>query len=111
MPYTTQLASFWPKVTAPASRILSLLAGSLWWIDASGVTQVASARPTSVVGSEASVVHLDGGRGWATVGTEDPAAWVPGATYSSGTAPTMTVSASRVHAGSDGVLRHEALLQ
>ena len=95
---------------APASRILSILAGSLWWIDALGVTQVAPTRPTSTIGSQASVMHIDGGRGWATVATEDPASWVPGATYSSGAAPTLTVSAARIRAGADGVMRHEVLL-
>ena len=46
------------------------------------------------------------------VATEDPAAWLPGATYKSATVPQpFTVSAARFHAGSDGVLRVEVLWQ
>lgn len=100
---------FAPEPNVPASRILTLLAGALWWIDAKGVTQIAATRPTSTVGSFASVEHLDGGRGWATVSTEDPQAWVPGATYTGPTA-TIAVMATRVRAdGASGTMRHEVL--
>jgi len=94
---------------APASRVLQILAGSLWWVDAQGVTQVASSRPTSTIASFAGVEHVDGGRGWNTVSTEDPQSWVPGATYTGPTA-SFAIAATRIRAdGKSGSMRMEVL--
>ena len=101
---------FVPETNAPASRILQILAGALWWMDTAGVTQVAATRPASTIASFAGVEHVDGGRGWATVSTEDPQAWMPGATYTGPTA-TFTVAAVRIRAhGKSATMRHEVLL-
>lgn len=101
-----------PETGAPASRILAILAGALWWVGLDGVTRIASARPATTIGSKAQVEALDGGKGWASVATEDPAGWVPGAKYVDATVPAgLTVAASRFRAGNDGILRVEALLQ
>lgn len=101
-----------PETGAPASRILSLLAGALWWVDVKGVTQVATTRPTTTVTSPATVAELSGSKGWLSVATEDPLSWLPGATYTSATVtPVIKVAASRFHAGNDGTLRVEVLIQ
>jgi hypothetical protein len=101
-----------PGPPGPASRLLAVLAGALWWVGVDGVTRVAASRTATTVGSVAQVTMLDGGKGWASVATEDPAAWLPGARYTDATAPKgITVAASRFRAGNDGVLRVEALLQ
>lgn len=100
-----------PETGAPASRLLSVLAGREWWIDTQGVTQIANARPTSTISSKADVDRYDGGRGLLTVATEDPAAWMPGASYTSPTVPAgVTVRASRIRADNGGTLRVEALV-
>lgn len=101
-----------PETGAPASRLLSLLAGALWWMDTKGVTQVAATRPTTTVTNPATVTELSGAKGWVSVATEDPASWLPGATYTSATVtPAIKVAASRFHAGNDGALRVEVLIQ
>ncbi len=99
-----------PETGAPAGRILASLAGALWYIDASGVTQIATTRPTVAIKTVANVQEIDGGKGWAQVATEDVAAWAtPGNTYTSPTVQPLTVRAARVHASGDGVLRVEVL--
>lgn len=99
---------FVPETNAPASRILSLLAGSLWWIDAKGITQVASTRASTMIASFAGVEHVDGGKGWSTVSTEDPASWMPGASYTGPTA-AFTVAATRMRVSGGGTMRLEVL--
>ena len=105
------IGPFWvPPVVVTAGALLSALAGPLWWVDLAGVTQIASVRPTVAIATPASVEELGGASGWVRVATEDPAAWMPGATYKSATVPQpLTVSASRIHAGADGDLRIEVL--
>lgn len=99
-----------PEPGIPAGRILAQLAGSLWWIDTAGVTQVASERTAPAILSSTSVEFFDGGRGLLNLATEDPAAWMPGATYTGPTVPEgVTVRASRIIAHTDGRLRVEAL--
>lgn len=101
-----------PGVARPASFLLASLSGPLWWIDAAGVTQIATTRPAITIATPASVAELNGAKGWVSVATEDLAAWQPGARYVSATIPNgITVAASRMHAGSDGVLRVEVLVQ
>lgn len=104
-------AFYVPDNTGPAARTLAAVAGPLWWVDFAGVTQVASARPATTVNSPATIPDYDGGKGWVSVATEDPAAWVPGATYTSAVIPAgITVRATRIRSGNDGVLRVEALV-
>jgi hypothetical protein len=99
-----------PETGAAAGRILAALAGPLWWIDVAGVTQVAAARPATTIRSAATVEMLEGADGWARVATEDPAAWMPGATF---TGPTvlggLTVTMTRIVCGEDGIGRVEVL--
>jgi hypothetical protein len=92
-----------------ASRVLRQLAGSLWWVDYAGVTQVAP-RASSVIKTPATTADYRGGMGWLSVATEDVAGWRPGATYSSNTVLSpITVSSTRIHTGNDGTLRMEVL--
>lgn len=104
-------ALYVPQTGAPASRILSILAGALWWVDEKGVTQVASARTAAAIKTPAAIDNYDGGKAWMTVGTEDVAGWAPGATYSSPSVPIgVTVEATRVRVDNGGKLRVEALV-
>lgn len=106
------LGSFFvPETGAPAGRLLAMLAGTLWWIDATGTTQIATTRTGAAIRTPASIEGYDGGRAWVTVATEDVAGWTPGATYASQTIQTgVTVEAVRVRAGGEGKLRIEALV-
>lgn len=99
-----------PEAGAPASRLLGILAGALWWVDPkTGETRIAATRESSSIRTPASVEHVDGGKGLVRVATEDVAAWVPGATYTSPTVPAFTVTSTRIHAGNDGTLRLEVM--
>lgn len=101
-----------PESNALAGRLLATLANPLWWVDASGATQIATTRPTVTLAPQgAQVERYDGGKGWLTVATEDVKGWAtPGATYTSATVPAgITVSAARVRSENDGVLRIEVL--
>jgi hypothetical protein len=101
-----------PESNAPAGRLLMALAGPLWWIDTLGVTQIASARPARAITSTTAPEVHDMGGGRLLVATEDPAAWLPGATYSSPTVPTsIAVRTSKVKASEDGRMRVEVLTQ
>lgn len=107
------LGTLWvPETGAPASRILSVLAGALWWVDVGGVTRIASTRASTTVTSAATVEGYSGSAGLVTVATEDPAAWLPGATYTSAVIPAgITVAASRFRSDNGGQLRVEVLVQ
>lgn len=101
-----------PKTNAIAAEILSSLAGALWYVDAAGTTQIASTRTAPAITSQADLDGYIGGKGWITVATEDPAAWMPGATFSSATVPqTITISSARIHADDKGRMRLEVLTQ
>lgn len=108
----TSLGLRWcPEPNAPAGRILSQLAGSLWWVDPAGVTQISTLRASNAITTPASVESYDGGRGMLVVATEDPASWLPGATYKGPTIPAgVSVKDSRIFARTDGRLRVEALV-
>lgn len=99
------LGTLYVPEKAPASRILSSLAGELWWIDTAGATHVGP-RTTSTIRTDASVEGRKGARGWLEVATEDPASWMPGAQYSGVTVTdTITVASSRFVFGNEGKLR------
>ncbi len=100
---------FYAREAAPAERVLRQLAGALWWMSPLGVTQVGP-RLSSVIKTPATVTTLDGAKGWVQVATEDPAAWLPGATYTRATVPGgLTVAAVRYSMGDAGALRLEVL--
>lgn len=105
-------AFYVPAVKAPAGALLGVLANPLWWVDTLGVTQVAKTRTGPAIAATAGQVeHYSGGMQWLAVATEDVKSWTtPGATYTSATVPQgITVNASRVRSGDEGVLRVEVL--
>lgn len=102
---------FVPGAATPAARILSLLAGRLWWIDVNGTTQIAPTRPTTQVKGPATVSAYPGDTRILSVATENWAEWLPGAQYSGATVPErVTVLATRIHSGADGTARLEAMV-
>jgi hypothetical protein len=101
---------FVPETGASAGRILGGLAAPLWWIDATGVTQVAATRPAKTIATQANVEWLDGRKGLAGVATEDVASWLPGATFTGPTVPTgLTIRDTLITSGDDGVMRVEVM--
>lgn len=78
-----------PAMTGAA--LLALAAGPLWWMDPAGLTHVASARPSKAITSPFTLVDRDGGRGIATIATENYEDWTPGNTFK---APTMASAAT-----------------
>lgn len=85
VPNDTIVGTMFTRMNGPASDVLRLLAGSDWYVDNAGVTQI-QAWPTVVVGSEFVITDQDGARGRITVATEDYATWMPGCTF---TAPQL----------------------
>ncbi len=80
-PFASQVVGvFWSREEAPASRTLGSTVGKSWYVDAAGVTQIGT-WPTVAIASAFDVTEYDPARGLYTIATEDPAAWVPGATF------------------------------
>jgi len=96
---------------APATRLLRQLVGRQWWMSSAGVTQF-GARPTSPVKTPGLVEDYDGGLGKAIISTEDPASWLPGAMFGTGTPfqsdlidQALTVSSMSLAMPADGRMR------
>lgn len=105
------VGAFFVRETAPASRTLKQLAGSLWWIDATGTTQIGP-RPGLGILSDFQVIDYDPATKTFVVATEALADWVPGATFTSPTVPTMqTISAVILTSGGSGQLRLEVVAE
>jgi hypothetical protein len=93
----------------PASRVLRQVSPS-WYVDENGVTQVAD-RPVRKVSSAFTVVSHDGAAGRVVVATEDYAAWMPGATFSSPfISGTFTANGVEIRLTDDGTARLEVLV-
>jgi len=103
------LGTAYVREAGPASRVLRYLAGSLWWVDALGVTQV-GARAAMAITSAFTVVAYNGGRGRFEVATEAPADWQPGRTFTSPTVSTpVRIGSVSHHVDNDGIARIEVL--
>lgn len=85
IPTDRTIGSGWVRKEGKASDTLRLLAGSDWYIDDEGVTQLA-AWPTAAISSQFDVIDQDGATGMVTIATEDYASWMPGCTFE---APTL----------------------
>ena len=97
------VGQFFTRVNAPASTILSLLAGPEWYVDTTGVTQIGP-RASSLITSPFTVVEYDPGHSLFEIATEDPASWMPGNTFSSPTVPVVqTISMTRIDIRNDGI--------
>jgi hypothetical protein len=97
------VGSLWVRLADKASRTLRALAPS-WYIDTAGVTQVGT-RPASLVRSDFTAEAFSGASGRLRIATEDPASWLPGATFSSATVGTLTVRSVRHDIAADGKAR------
>lgn len=106
----SSLGSSFVREAASAGRILRQIAGPLWWVDITGVTQIAPARPTSTISTAFQVVNYDGDRGLFEIATEDFLAWQPGAMFSNEVVTTpQTISLSTIDTDNNGVLRFTVL--
>jgi hypothetical protein len=103
------IGSDYVREAAPASRVLRQLAGPAWYVDPLGVTQI-QPWPVVVVGSDFTVTRQDSDRGVVEIATEDPASWLPGASFSGPTLDgTYTNKGCRVAFDGGGKLRFEVL--
>ena len=93
-----------PQMPGKAGRVLRSVAGTQWWIDSAGVTQI-GVRPSGSVSSAFTVLSFQGAHGDLLIATEDPASWAPGATFSSATVTQQTISSVRHEFRDDGVAR------
>jgi hypothetical protein len=101
------VGSSFTRRTAPASRVLSRLAGSLWWIDPpTGITQIAPVRPTSVIQTDFQVEDYNPGKGLLHIATENPNNWMPGNTFANANILSpLTISTTRLQSDDKGKLR------
>ena len=104
------LGTSWVRAAGQACTALALVAGSLWWIDPTGVTQVGTPRSSLPIASVFTVIGYSGGTGLYTIATESLADWAPGRTF---VAPTVdgvrTVQYVRHQINRDGIVRTEVL--
>jgi hypothetical protein len=100
---------FW-RFADRASRVLRALAGPEWWIDDTGTTQVGP-RTGSAVASSFQVISFDGAAGLAEVSSEDPASWLPGATFSTPALSQQTVASVRHELSPNGRARLLVMVQ
>lgn len=107
----TGLGSLFFVEAAPASRTLRELAGALWWIDATGVTQVGPRTNVSQISTPFQVLDFDSARGSFAIATENPSDWMPARTFSSPTLSAMqTITSSAISFDRGGQLRLEVLV-
>lgn len=105
----TTIGPFYIREAAPAQRVLRQLAGPIWWIDPTGVTQVGP-RSTLNITTPFQVINWSGAYGSFDVATEDNVSWLPGNTFSSSTVPeTQTISMTTLEVTNEGKLRMKIL--
>ncbi len=93
-----------------AGKILRQIAGPLWYVDPSGTTQIASARPSLTIATPFQIITYDGDRGEFEIATEDYLSWLPGSSFSNEIVTTpQTVSLATIDTGNDGILRFKVL--
>ena len=97
------------RQNAVASQVLRQIAGPVWHMDPKGVVQTA-AWPTVKVTSDFTIVDQFGDEGRVTVATEDYAAFLPGATFTSPTVDgQLTCQGVTYRLTEDGVARLEVM--
>jgi hypothetical protein len=107
---TVSLGSYFCRDQGFASNVLRELTGSLWWVDANGVTQCGVMRAGGAVTSSFLIEDYEPARGTITASTEHPGDWVPGRTITN-TVLTSTKTLSLVEhiIDNEGTLRTFAL--
>jgi hypothetical protein len=107
----TSFGNHFMRLADTASNTLRAIAGPIWWIDSSGVTQVGP-RPAPIIRSPFEVENYDGGRGELVVSTEDYASWIPGALFSGPTIPTqLRIATVRHEIDNSGKARMHVLVR
>jgi hypothetical protein len=111
------LGTHWARPTdtrtgkCPAGRVLRAVAGTSWWVDATGTVQVAPRVPSTVV-PLFDVVEWDAAGGIFELAAEDVASWQPGATFVSAQVPTLqTIAAVRHVVDNTGRHRMRVVVQ
>lgn len=105
------LGAAWTRAAQLGMELLRTLA-PLWWIDAAGVTRVASSRPSPAITSDFTVISSEPGAGEYEIATEALQDWIPGATFSGPTiTDNPTVSSATFRVDNEGKLRVHVLSQ
>lgn len=104
----TTLGNFYERLNDKASRVLRAIVGEQWWIDPAGITH-AGTRPATPITTDFQVISFAGAVGRATIATEDPASWMPGATFSSPTISQQTIASIRHVFTDNGIARLEVM--
>lgn len=99
------VGSLFVREAAPAQRLLRQLAGSLWWVDSKGTTQVGPRTSTAIL-SSFTAVEWSGAKGRFNIATEKLSDWMPGQTFTSPTVTaTQTIGSTTIAIDNDGTLR------
>jgi len=111
LPTDFLVGAFWARANAEAWRVLRQLGGATWYMDARGTTQIQD-WPASQIGSDFTVEQQWPDQGRMLIATENYAAWVPRASFSTPFLDgTYVVSVSRFHLPDNGRARVEVLTQ
>jgi hypothetical protein len=98
------------RMGGAGGTLLSALAPG-WWVDGAGLTHTAPRAPGAAITSDAVVEAYSGSAGRLVVSTEDPAAWLPGATFANATLTTpLVIDSVCFHLENADILRVEALV-
>lgn len=103
------IGNFWTRPAGRAGNTLRAAAGASWWVDGSGVMQVAP-RTGGAVLTPFQAEEWDGGAGILTIAADDVASWQPGVTFASATVPRQTVSSVRHVLTNDGRARMRVMV-
>ncbi len=103
------IGTLFTREFAPASRLLHQIAGSLWYIDFNGITQVGVARTSTAIKSDFQVLDSDPSKGLHQISTETLNDWTPGRTFTAPTVTTPVTIASVTHVLTDGGHRTDVL--
>lgn len=104
------LGSKFTREKASAGKILRQIAGTLWFIDVKGTTQIRASRPSLTIATPFQIIKYDGDVGQFDVATEDYLSWLPGSTFSNEivTIP-QTISLATIDTDNKGTLRFNVL--
>lgn len=97
------------RESAPAERLLRLMAGPEWYVDPKGVTQVAL-RPSGRITSPFNIIDWSGAKGRFEVATENYTDWLPGRSFlNSNISVAQAIGMTTYTLENDGKLRLSVL--
>jgi len=106
----SNLGSFFVRELAPAQRVLSQLAGELWWMGLDGLTNVGVPRDGSLITSPFEVIDRNTAKGVIRISTEKVTDWQPGRTFNApGFSLVETIASVTHQVGTEGVHRVDLL--